>query len=120
MRKLPLKFRPKNYFKNHFYCNWDNDFYEIFAHKGLKYSIFKNGEQIAGISQDRWTSFKEDGFRLECNNDVEKELLIAFTIIIDHIYSKNVGFVYGLFNYNVGVVNEVKPFDEDWKPNKLK
>jgi hypothetical protein len=54
---------------------------------------------------------------MECNNKIEKELMIAFTIILDNIYSNKVKFAYGLFKYNYGVLFESRPFNENWKPS---
>lgn len=115
--KKPLKFRTLSYFKNTFSCTWGDDLYKIYVHKGLKYSIFKNEKQIAGISQDRWTSFKEDGFRLECDSDCQKEFIIAIAMILDSVYIRNIRGLHGLINYNVGVMFEAKPFNENWKPS---
>lgn len=115
-RKEPLKFITRSYFKNEYYCKWDEDEFNIYVHKALKYSIFKNGEQIAGINQERWSSFNEDGFRMECNNDCHKEFMIALTIILDQINNNKFSFLYGLFNYNLGVILESKAYENDWKP----
>ncbi len=114
--KEPIKFKTESFSKNKYVCKSGVDVYEIYAHLGLKFSIFCNGVQIAGIDQDKWTSFKEDGFRLECNKDVSKELIIAFTILLNHIHNRQVGFLDGLFTRNVGVLQEMAPYDLNWKP----
>ena len=100
---------------NVYYCQWDEDLYEIYIHKKLKYSIFRNGEQVAGIDQDRWNSFEEDGFRMECNNDVHKEFFIALTLILDSMHSKKVKFLNGLFTYKLGALMEAKEYNSEWK-----
>jgi len=114
-RIKPLKFKTSSYFRNAYSCEWDGDYYEILAHKGLKFSVFRNGIQVAGINQERWSSFKEDGFRLECNNDCHKEFMIALTLILDKIHNRQISLLSGLITYNIGITNEMKPFDENWK-----
>ena len=114
-RKTPLKFRTGSFLFNRYYCNWDNDKYEIYVHKKLKYSIFKNNIQVAGICEDRWNMIGQDSFSLECNSDCIPELLIAFTIIIDHIYTHKISFLGGLFTASMGVMFEAKMYDDTWQ-----
>ena len=115
-RKAPLKFRTGSFLFNRYYCNWDNDKYEIFIHKKLKYSIFKNNVQIAGIREDLWNMVGQDSFTLECNSDCIPELIIAFTIIIDHIYTQKISFLGGLLTGSIGVMFQAKMYDETWQP----
>jgi uncharacterized protein YxjI len=114
-RKEPLIFKTISCFRNSYECTFDKDVYEFFAHKGLKYSIFKNGNQVAGFSGDRWNIMDEDGFLMECDNDSPKELFSSFIIIMDNIYGRKIKLLGGLLNYNLGVLWEAKEYDKEWK-----
>lgn len=113
-RKEPLIFKTTSYFKNSFKLEFDKDIYEFYAHKKLKYSIFKNGQQVAGICQDRWNIMDEDGFMMECNNDSPKELFTSFIIVLDNIYRRRLNLFGGLVNANIGIIWEDKEYDTNW------
>ena len=116
-RREPLIFKTVSFFKNSFYLQFDEDLYEFYAHKGLMYSIFKNGKQVAGISQDRMGIADEDNFMMDCDNDSPKELFTCFIIIFDNVYRRKLNLFGGLVNANIGVLSESKPYNIAWKSN---
>jgi hypothetical protein len=116
-RKEPLIFKTINYFTNIYQLEYDDDLYEFFVHKQLKYSIFKNGLQVAGFAQDRLNMLDEEGFSINCNNDSQKELYSAFVIILDTIYNSKISTLGGLINANTGVFWESKEYDKNWRSN---
>ncbi|MDB4534725.1 hypothetical protein N9242_07625, partial [Vicingaceae bacterium] len=111
-----LIFKTKNYFKNSFNLKFDDNIYEFYAHKKLSYSIFKDGVQVAGISQERWNFFGEESFFMRCDSNCPKELFTAFVIIIDDIFSHEIETKSGMINANIGVAIESKPYNEKWEP----
>jgi uncharacterized protein YxjI len=117
VQKEPFIFRNTNYFKNSYLCEYKGSKYEVFIHKGLKYSVFKNEIQVASFVSDRVNFLDEDGFLMECNNDSPKELFSTFIIILDSIYGKNLISFGGFLRYKTGALFEVKPFDDNWNPS---
>jgi uncharacterized protein YxjI len=112
-RQEALMFRTKSYFKNSFFLLWDSDIYTIYAHKDLKFSIYKNDIQIAGISQERWSILSQDNFSIDYNRDEDLEIIVAFTIILDLMYGNKKG---SLISRNFGVWIEEKEYDLTWQP----
>jgi hypothetical protein len=51
--------------------------YEIFGHKGRKYSILKN-KQVAYWNKNCVTWFDGDNYRIVADNDCDFELIISF------------------------------------------
>jgi hypothetical protein len=97
----------------HYGCEVGNDWYDIFAHTGLKCSIYKNDEQIGWWTQNRFKFFKGDKFTITCNSNADIELLIMFCLIFD-LGDTSDG---GLLNFNTSnIAINGKKFNENWQP----
>lgn len=101
-------FRLKKAWKTQFNCQVENDLYEIYSHRGRKYSVFKNNIQVAWWESDLVILFGNK-FKIIADKDADYELLIAFCIILE---SSNGGSTLDLGN----VGGQGKSFDAYWQP----
>lgn len=109
-----LKLESKNLWKTRYQLKKGNDVYDLYCHKGRKVSIFQNHKQIAYWEKEAISYVAGDNYEIVANKDSEKELLIAFCLILDHIHSRGTGSV---FNVDFGLIfKEQKRFNEKWKP----
>ena len=114
-----FEFRTKNFWKLHFYCRVGHDYYEIFGHRGRKYSIYKNNVQIAYWDKEAVTLYKGDNYKIIADDDSDYELLISFCLIIDNKSSNNGDNNNALFSKTIDFGNigpEAKEFNTMWKP----
>jgi len=110
-----LEFRTLSVIKGHYVCSSGNDTYEIFRHRKRKYSIFRNGLQVAWWDQEAVTWFEGDNYKIRANDDCDIDLLISFCLIIDDSRSNKSD--KQSFTYNFGYIGpEAKKFDPGWSP----
>lgn len=101
----------------HYTAQYEDDRYLVIPHKGLKHSIFKNGQQVGYWIKDYITY--EWSFVIHAYMDEDADLecicqLIAAKIILNpESNDSNVSIDFG----NLG--SEMKPFDKAWKPKEL-
>lgn len=109
------EFRTKNIWRLHYCCQVGADLYEIYGHKGRKYSIYKNDVQIAWWDKEAVTWFNGDNYKMMANNDCNVELLMCFCLIIDNATSNdNDGNTVTIDIGNIGL--QAKAFDNNWRP----
>jgi hypothetical protein len=100
--------RLKKAWKTQYNCQVGRDLYEIYAHRGRKYSVFKNDIQIAWWDSDLVIVFGSR-YKIIADKDSDYELLIAFCIGLEGGgggSSMDVG--------NIG--GQGKIFDPHWQP----
>lgn len=101
--------------KGHFSCDFNQDRYELFRHKGRKCSIYKNEEQIGWWDKKAVTWLNGDNYTITTNDDINLPLVIALCIAMDNFLTAGNK---GTFNVDIGKLNSgVKPFNELWEPN---
>jgi len=110
-----FQFRTEKYWKGHYYCQVGQDLYEIFAHKGRKYSVYKNNTQIAWWDKEAIAWFNGDNYKIIADKDSDYELIISFCLIIDCTFYKSNNESTIKINYGK-VTTEAKKFDPTWKP----
>jgi uncharacterized protein YxjI len=111
-----FEFRTKSFWKNHYECRVGPDLYEIFGHRGRKYSVFKNNKQIAWWSKSIVTWFEGDNYTIIADQNCDYELIISFCLIIDNAFSnsKNDNAV----TIDLGtVLLQARKFDTTWQPS---
>lgn len=110
-----LPFRTKSFWKDYYQCEMGSNKYELYGHRGRKFSIFKNGRQIAWWEQRAVSWFAGDNYKITADLNVDKELLICFCLIIDNYSSdEHDG---NLLTYHIGKIGpQEKNFDEGWLP----
>ncbi len=109
------QFRTVSYWRPHYQCRCGNDTYDIYAHSGRKYSIYKNGKQVAWWNKKAVTWFDGDNYNMLADKDCDANLLISFCLIIDN-FSSNDERNKNTVNFNFGNIFQAKKFDENWQP----
>jgi len=109
-----LAFRTRSFWKRHYCCQSNSDIYDIYRHRGLKYSIFKNNQQIAWWEKSTITWFEGDNYRIIANDDCDTELIISFCLIIDNISGHHDTQIMTINIGNIGF--QAKIFDSQWRP----
>lgn len=113
-KHVVFEFMTLSFWKRHYQCIVGNDNYEVFGHKGRKYSIYKNSQMIAHWELNKITWFEGDKYNIIANNNVDVEILSCLCIILDNANSDNKR---SAMEWNIGWLGpEVKPFDETWFP----
>lgn len=112
-----FEFRTISIWKLHYECHVGEDIYEIFGHRGRKYSIYKNDNQIAWWDKEAVSWFNGDNYKITADNDCDIELLICFCLIIDNAKSKNSdGNTVNIDLGNIGF--QARKFNPNWIPKK--
>lgn len=112
--KEPVFFETRSLMKLHYECVHEKDVYSIYGHKKRRYSVFKNGIQIAAWRQELVTWFDGDNYTIEADDDSNKEFIIAFCLIIDDYYSNQDDSILRLNFFQLAW--KMKEEDDQWKP----
>lgn len=111
-----LLFRTISFWKRQYTCEQGNNTYMIYGHRGRKFSIFLNDVQIAWWSKAAVSWFAGDNYQIIANHKADKEMLIAFCLIIDNFrHDQHDGNAVTVDIGNIGP--QAKKFDESWKPS---
>ncbi len=111
-----VRFRTKSIWKSHYQCQCGSDLYDIYGHRGRKYSIYKNDIQIAWWDKKAVSWFAGDNYKIIADKDCDAELLISFCLIVDNFSSEN-NKNDAIFNYDLGNIGfQAKKFDDTWQP----
>lgn len=84
-----FEFRTKHFWKSHYCCQVEQDLYDIFGHKGRKYSVYKNDRQVAWWDKRAVSWFEGDNYKIIADKDCDYELLISFCLVIDNAFSSD-------------------------------
>ncbi|MFM2284893.1 MAG: hypothetical protein RLZZ543_390 [Bacteroidota bacterium] len=110
----PVLFTTRSAVHLHFECVHGKDIYTLYGHKKRRYSVFKNGIQIAAWRHELVTWFDGDNYTIEAENECCKELITAFCLIIDNYYSNQQGAILRLNLFKFAW--KMKDADIEWKP----
>ncbi|MFK8046525.1 MAG: hypothetical protein AB8B72_13595 [Crocinitomicaceae bacterium] len=100
--------------KGYFECLVNEDVYELHAHKGRKYSVFKNSNQMAWWDKNAVSWFGGDRYKIIADSNADIELLISFCLAID---VKSGGSEGSALTYDFGHIGSTsKKFDRSWRP----
>jgi len=111
-------FKSLSIWKQHWGCSKDENSFDIYGHKGLKYSVFQDDKQVAAFERQSIVSFKEDICNIEIDHDADLNLIIAFSLIISDL-DKNDGNDANNVNVNLGNIGpEAREFDATWRPKE--
>ena len=113
-----LKFRSESFWKMHYQCQNGKDLFDIYGHRGRKYSVYKNDNQIAWWDKQAVSWFNGDNYTIIAeNSSPDYELIIAFCLIMDDYYhNKNDRNAVKIDFGNIG--SQVRKFNPDWKPDE--
>ena len=110
-----FQFRTKSIWRLHYQCQFGPDMYDIYGHRGRKYSIYKNDTQVAWWNKNAVAWFAGDNYKIIANKDCDVDLIISFCLIVDNFSSDDhdgntVTYDFG----NIGF--QAKKFDNAWQP----
>ncbi|TAJ12520.1 hypothetical protein DMA11_12660 [Marinilabiliaceae bacterium JC017] len=114
--QAPILFNTESYWKNHFRCINGTDTYDIYGHRGRKFSIFKNDQQVAWFTKEAVTFFEGDNYMMMANDDADQFLMVCFVLIVDNYRSKKRN--NNAINIDLGNVFQARPFDKNWLPQE--
>ncbi|MGY0035659.1 hypothetical protein [Pedobacter sp. NJ-S-72] len=66
-------FRTVSYIRSHYSCQIATDVYDIYGHRGRKYSIYKNDEQVAWWEKGMITLLEGDEYRITASEACNAE-----------------------------------------------
>lgn len=108
------RFQTKSLRKSHYQVLDRNDLYDIFNHRGRKFSIFKNDIQIAWWDKDAFSVMEGDNYQMIADYDANAEMLMAICLTIDNAKNNKDG---KLMKVDLGnVLWEGRKFDPAWLP----
>jgi uncharacterized protein YxjI len=108
-------FQTVSYLRSHYNCQIATDIYDIYGHRGRKYSIYRNDQQIAWWEKEMITLLEGDEYKITANEDCNAELLICFCLIIDNYANGNHG--ENVLTINWGYLGlQARKFDKTWRP----
>ena len=104
-----------SFWKAHYQCTIGADVYDIYGHRGRKYSVYKNDCQVAWWDKKAVTWFNGDNYKIIADKNADTAFIIAFCLTIDN-YSSNDKDKKAV-NFNIGRIGpQARPFDPDWIP----
>ncbi len=107
--------RTISFWRSHFQCNNGPDLYDIYGHRGRKYSVYKNDRQIAWWDKQAVSWFNGDNYKIIANKNCDKELVISLCLAIDN-YASNDNEKKAL-NFDIGKIGpQARKFDPSWQP----
>ena len=110
-----LEFRTISFWRSQYQCQVGKDMYDIYGHRGRKYSIYKNDQQVAWWDKAVVSWFAGDNYKIFANANSDPELLMSFCLIIDNFRSDNHdGHAINIDIGNIGF--QTRKFDPDWQP----
>ena len=113
--KRTVEFRADSFWRMHYQCHFSPDVYNIYGHRGRKFSVYKNDTQVAWWEKEAVTWFAGDNYTIIADNDCNIELIISFCLVIDNYKSKRHG--ENTVTYDIGNIGgQVKEFNPDWRP----
>ena len=105
--------------KTKYSCLVGSDLYEIYSHRGTKYSVYKNDIQIAwwDTSIINWRG--KNVYKMVLDKDCNYELVISFCLILALSFGGTPG---NMLSFNIGNIGgQGKTFDNQWffEPDSL-
>jgi uncharacterized protein YxjI len=110
-----FQFITKSFWKAHFQCACGSDVYDIYGHRGRKYSVYKNDRQVAWWDKKAVTWFNGDNYKIIADKDCDKLWIISFCLTVDNYASNDKE--KKTVNFNIGRIGpQVRKFDPSWQP----
>lgn len=94
-----------------------NDHYEIVINKGTHISFFKNGKQIALLSDKSVEFLGQETMRLRTDFDIDQKILFTLITAWKFDFQKD----HSTVSWDIGNINPwSKEYDKSWRPRKSK
>jgi hypothetical protein len=110
-----IELKAKNKRHSIYEMNIEQNEFQLKLHKGRKKSVLKNGKQIAKIDESLLEVFYHDKIRI-ITNEQESINEIFLMVMSLKIGEKNNGGI----TFDFGNIGKMEPFNEKWKPEKVK
>ncbi|MFT3933583.1 MAG: hypothetical protein QM726_08220 [Chitinophagaceae bacterium] len=109
------EFTTVSFWKSHFQCTAGRDMYDIYAHRGRKYSVYKNDKQVAWWDKNAVSWFNGDNYKIIADRDCDKILIISFCLAVDNYANSDKE--KRTVNFNIGRLGpQARKFDAGWQP----
>ena len=108
------QFRTISWWKNHHQCKSGSNVYDVYGHRGRRYSIFKNGTQVAYFKKEAVTFFEGDNYMLLASDNADHFLLTCIVLTVDNYRSNNKN--NDAVNIDIGHIFQARKFDDSWTP----
>jgi len=110
-----FQFRTLSFWKLQYECQVGQDSYVIYGHRGRRYSIYKNDQQIAWWDKNAVSWFAGDNYKIILDKDADIDLLISFCLVVDNFSSDSHDG--NMINIDLGNIGfQAKKFDPAWQP----
>jgi hypothetical protein len=102
--------------KGVYVCKRGQEAYRLYQHRGLKYSVFRNEEQIAAVTRNRFVAVGGSRFDIRMNRDADLAMVVSMVLAMntsdgnDHFDAST-----AIEHERRG--SEDKKFDAAWQPN---
>ena len=103
-----LHFQRESPWRGVFGCQGGPESFHLCEHRGLKFSVFRNGLQIAAFTKNRVQIGKGYRYDIRMNQDANSVLVTCLVLVA------------GAMNYedaDAASGSEARPFDEAWEPS---
>jgi hypothetical protein len=98
-------------------CKREEEIYRLYHHKRRRYSIFRNGEQIAAVQRSRYTSNRGNRFDVRMNRDADVAI-VASMVLAMNASDRSEGDDAENVTAELGTYRrEERAFDTTWQPN---
>jgi len=108
------QFRTISWWKNHHRCKNGHEVYDVYGHRGRRYSIFKNGKQVAYFKKEAVTFFEGDNYMLIADDSADQTILSCIALTVDNYRSNNKND--SMINFDLGHLFQARKFDQNWTP----
>jgi len=110
-----LEFKTISFWKRHYQCLVGKDMYDVYGHRGRKFSIYKNDVQVAFWDKQAVSWFAGDNYMIMADKNSDAELLISFCLVIDNFRSDDHDGK--ALTVDIGGIGpQAKAFDSNWEP----
>jgi uncharacterized protein YxjI len=93
-------------------CECGAETYRLYRHRGRRWSIFRDGRQIAACTKNLVVFAKGNNYRIRADHDADAMVLVCMMISLAPHDNDNQG-----INLDLGNLGpEERPFDESWEP----
>lgn len=97
-----------------FECGDGKDCYQLYQHKGLKYSIFREDRQIAAFRKNRLVIGKGNKYELRVDSDADLPIVLCLVLTYNVSEEDDKHEAVTVDFGNIGP--EDRPFDSMWEP----
>jgi len=103
--------------KGVYLCQRGDDAYRLYRHRGLRYSVFQNGRQIAAITRSRKDVRRGNRFEVRMNSDADLTIVASMVLAMNASEGDEPSHTDGARAEYASRRSEDRKFDETWQPS---